>query len=401
MALCLDGESSLLDYKSEQYSFDDDKSKSKFVKDVLAFANTYHRDDVAGRILIGVDETDRHTGEIVGVDNVLDGNIFQQLIDGKANKHIPLEVNVVEIDGKHIQIITIPSYNNDRPFYVKQQFGVAKPSEVYMRVGSSTVVATPEEIRQMGVVAATEVKPDLNVSMFSVTGILDDGKVHSFHLESDIDPSYGCRPFGIPQIGASHWDVYKWYQEEVGKLQFCISLANQTKVQADNVKVQVRIENPECGARIVLAPDWENHPSPNGFHSAIGTKKESVGSPRTLCPGEKCNRFETIHVEVGKTCEIHLAVSVFGRNLNPIVRHFSFQVVRHVVRIGVQDFFEIENNVKDEASYIELLPHLLSAVKTATDNSEETPKWEVTMGLYRRAMWSKIERRLGLADRIE
>lgn len=59
-AMCLAGESALLDYKSEQYKLDAEGNKSKFVKDMLAFANTYRHNGESGYILIGIRETERH-----------------------------------------------------------------------------------------------------------------------------------------------------------------------------------------------------------------------------------------------------------------------------------------------------------------------------------------------------
>lgn len=394
-AMCLAGESALLDYKSEQYKLDAEGNKSKFVKDMLAFANTYRPNGESGYILIGIRETERHRGEVIGIDNILDGNIYQQLVDGKANKSIPLNVATVDVEGRQVQVIEIPCYNDKRPFYTKKQFGVVRANEVYLRVCSSTEVATPDEIFQMGVLAATEAKPVLDVSVFSITGILDDGKVYSFYLESDIDPSYGTGPYDALRLGESHWEVFKWYQEEVAKLQFHVSLSNPTSVQADNVKVKVRILNKECGAKIVDAPEWENHPTVHGFRRAT-EKRNAAESPRSLCPGEECASFKTIHIAVDKSCEIRLAVTILGRNLKPIEKEFVFQVVRHVVSVEAHYLQEIETNVSNEASYHELLARLLGTVQTAEENSEQTPNWDVAMKLYRRAMWDKMERRLGI-----
>jgi len=181
----------------------------------------------------------------------------------------------------------------------------------------------------------------------------------------------------------------------VAKLQFHVSLSNQTSVQADNVKVKVRILNTECGAKIVDAPEWENHPFVHGFRRATA-KRDAAESPRSLCPGEKCKSFKTIHISVDKSCEIRLAVTIFGRNLKPIEREFAFQVVRHVVNVEVHNLQEIETNVSNEASYYELLARLLGAVQTAQENSEQTPNWDIAMKLYRRAIWDKMERRIGI-----
>lgn len=386
----------MLDYKSEQYTLNDDRSKSKFVKDILAFANTMRPNGEPAYILIGVKETERHTGTIQGVDTVLDGNVYQQLIDSKANKHIPLDVGTVGVDGKQIQVITIPCYNNERPFYVERQFGVVKANEVYFRSGSITEVATPEEIYQWGALSVAEEKPLIEIDVFSTTGILNDGNVYSFYLESDIDPSYGTDAYGMGRFGYSHWEVFKWYQEEVAKLEFHVSLSNTTSVQADNVKVKVRILNRECGAKVVAAPDWGAHPSVH-MYCMKKAMKEEMELPRSLCPGENCQSFKSFYVTVDKSCDVRLSITILGRNLTPIEKEFKFHVVRHVVNVEIHNLQEIERNVADAKSNAELTAHLLGCVKTAKDHPGQEPDWKTAMNLYRRKMWDKMKKRLGIS----
>ena len=88
-AMCLAGESALLDYKSEQYKLDAEGNKSKFLKDMLTFANTYRPNGESGYILIGIRETERHRGEVVGIDNMLDGQLNTLEPDGGGAYKIP------------------------------------------------------------------------------------------------------------------------------------------------------------------------------------------------------------------------------------------------------------------------------------------------------------------------
>ena len=153
--LCLEGESNHLDYKSEQYRFEreqSDEAKCELLKDVLAFANANRA--IPAYILIGVEESENKTGRIVGIANadVLDDAHVQQFINSKTNRLIPFRLYTVSLDDATcVQVIEINARRDERPFYSKKTIGGVFANNVYMRVGSSTLVAMPEQIKDMGV----------------------------------------------------------------------------------------------------------------------------------------------------------------------------------------------------------------------------------------------------------
>ena len=79
--LCIQGESNRLDFKRDQYRFDNaaDGNKAELLKDILSFANTFRGEP--GYILIGVEEQESKIGKVVGVEKsqVIDGSKIQQL----------------------------------------------------------------------------------------------------------------------------------------------------------------------------------------------------------------------------------------------------------------------------------------------------------------------------------
>lgn len=99
-------ENSTLDFKRDQYPFDraSDEQKSELLKDILAFANAWRRTDAY--ILVGV-EVFPFEGSQIGVF------------------HLPLQ---------------------DRPIYLKNNFGKLRQQVVYLRRGSSTGTADPDEV---------------------------------------------------------------------------------------------------------------------------------------------------------------------------------------------------------------------------------------------------------------
>ena len=153
--LCKECESSSLDYKRGQYAFEkaSDWEKSEILKDVLAMANA-EREGVA-RILIGVDERTDRTGKIVGIDavDVIDDSKLHQFVNSKTNREVAFGSVVVPLDdgsGRVVQVLELPDCRAARPFYAKAQFGHVAANAVYMRDGSSTKVASPERVREMG-----------------------------------------------------------------------------------------------------------------------------------------------------------------------------------------------------------------------------------------------------------
>lgn len=128
-ALYIQYESERIEYKSQM--IDD------IYKEVIAFANTD-----GGVIYLGIDDK----GNLIGIDNVDETNT--RLTNGIRDAIAPdvtMFVRHVLQDNKVIQIkVAEGSY---KPYYLKSK-GM-KPTGVYVRQGTSSVQASPEQIRQM------------------------------------------------------------------------------------------------------------------------------------------------------------------------------------------------------------------------------------------------------------
>jgi predicted HTH transcriptional regulator len=156
-----ESESSTLDFKRDQYRFENatDEEKSELLKDILAFANAWRRTD--GYILIGVEEVKGGRSKVTGIGSHIDDAKIQQFVNGKTNRPIILSYQSLSFEGVQIGIIHIPP--QERPFYLKKDFGKLKQNEVYLRRGSSTDIATPDEIAKMGKIKIREIIDDLSV----------------------------------------------------------------------------------------------------------------------------------------------------------------------------------------------------------------------------------------------
>ena len=143
-----EAEGTSLDFKSAQYPFEQatNKEKSELLKDILAFANSWRR--ATAYILIGVDEVEGGRSNVVGVTTHLDDAKLHQFVNGKTQRPVEFSYQVIPIEGTTIGAIEIPL--QERPTYLKKQYGKLSENEVTMRDGSSTRAATPDEIARMG-----------------------------------------------------------------------------------------------------------------------------------------------------------------------------------------------------------------------------------------------------------
>lgn len=142
-------ESETLDFKEQQYRFygATDSEKSELLKDILAFANAWKTCDA--HILVGVVERSGVKAQLIGVTEHLRDNDLQQFINSKTNRPIRFLTETVTIEGKQINVIQI-AQRQRRPICLKQDFSGLKREIVYIRHGSSTDIAGPDEVAAMG-----------------------------------------------------------------------------------------------------------------------------------------------------------------------------------------------------------------------------------------------------------
>ena len=155
-------ESEELDFKSEQYKLDTEEQKAEFIKDVLAFANAWKTSDAY--IICGVLEKDGRAENIEKVDHHLEDNNLQQLVCSKTNKPPRFTYEPFTYEEKELGIIIIYK-DQDRPIYLRKNFGWLKANEVYIRRGSSTGIASPDEIKKMGEYSLAVEIPVLNIQL--------------------------------------------------------------------------------------------------------------------------------------------------------------------------------------------------------------------------------------------
>jgi hypothetical protein len=141
-------EGPILDFKREQYRFNQasDRDKSELFKDILAFANSQRYR--TGYILVGVEEVKGGRSEVVGVQEQLDDAILHQFVNSKTNRPVAFSYFPFGFEGREIGVLSIPL--QVRPVYSLRKYGIVQADTVYVRDGSSTGIANPDNIAEMG-----------------------------------------------------------------------------------------------------------------------------------------------------------------------------------------------------------------------------------------------------------
>lgn len=142
-------ESEMLDFKSQQYPFvgASDDEKSELLKDILAFANAWKTSDAY--ILIGIEEAPGGRATVQGITEHFDDADLQQFVNSKTNATVNFSYLAVTVVERSVGVIRIKKKQR-RPVYLTKKYGRLKQGIVYIRLGSSTGQAKPEEIAAMG-----------------------------------------------------------------------------------------------------------------------------------------------------------------------------------------------------------------------------------------------------------
>lgn len=184
-------ESPALDFKRDQYPFDgaDDIAKSELLKDIIAFANAWRRTEAY--ILIGVEEVKGGRSIPAGVASHIDDAKLQQFVNSKTNLPIAFSYRAAVIDGVQVGVIRIEV--QERPFFLRKDFGKLKAGTVYIRRGSSTDTADPGEVHRMGAASAREEKPQFEENLKvglrghgAASSVPPFGSGEPLHLEIDL-----------------------------------------------------------------------------------------------------------------------------------------------------------------------------------------------------------------------
>ncbi|HEY4129425.1 MAG TPA: ATP-binding protein [Gemmatimonadaceae bacterium] len=340
-ALLYESEGTTLDFKREQYRFvrgtDDDKAE--LLKDLLAFANSWRREDAY--ILVGVLEATGHA-EVVGVSEHPDDAQLQQFVNSKTSRPLLFSYEIVDHSGLKVGVYRIPQ--QDRPIYLKRDFAALKRNLVYLRRGSSTAIADPNEVAQMGAAdaRADRAAPRLSLSWIRRGTAEPIGPIAESKSEVLTKPN----PASLPLVRRSALDIafkndryyveladYVCQQKLVSGL--LLAVANQSAVSADDVMVQISIahapgllildrtqliERPRYQGLITIHETLARHrlPSPDVVVERLNESAKITASFGHIRPGSTGVTRDALFVGGASPTEVVMLAIVSARDLLPV-----------------------------------------------------------------------------------
>lgn len=364
--LCYRGEGSDLDYKSERYNFSrkiSDEEKSEMLKDILALANT-HREGTA-YILMGFKENPPYPAEVVGLteEGVIDDSRLQEFVNGKLETKLTFRYEEGLFDDKHIAVISIPK--QQRPFYLKKDFGKLSKDTVYVRRGSSTGIASPREIAMMG--AANLARGDAKVTFLFQTA-------ENQHLPSTFEKIFINFPDNLPDfegkrsgrisfdymVNRNYWrDCAEYHSSTRRLIQVRLSLTNMSEFSLRDVYLEITCRCPEGGAISLLrADDLPQEPDMERLLSGIssflehakrkmsvdeqGSEPVVLATLGTVRPGQATRTEEDVAILPSGPGNYVLCVRIFANEIpNPIMFEHSFSVSGEVMGKGIVDLKQL------------------------------------------------------------
>jgi hypothetical protein len=279
-ALLFEEESATLDFKRDQYPFDNatDEQKSELLKDILAFANAWRRSDAY--ILVGVEEIKGGRSKVIGVANFIDDAKLQQFVNSKTQRPVHFAAFAAKLDGLDVFVVQIPP--QERPIYLTKNYGKLEKNTVYIRRSSSTDIASPDEVARMGLAVSQEgaAVPLLDVQFYDQRDIKALGysvELTSLDLTVPDDqqlPDYGIQRLQLgpnlyttmPIVGRNN-DFYRDAARhlktsmETSRIDFVVS--NEGSVVATDVRLEITLDDPSGTIILRDAANLPSEPSPD------------------------------------------------------------------------------------------------------------------------------------------
>jgi hypothetical protein len=288
-SLLYEEESDTLDLKKYQYRFTkaNDDEKGELLKDILTFSNAWRRTDAF--ILIGVEDVKGGRGNVLGISDLLDDAPIQQFVNSKTNRPLVFSYRNLPFDGKTIAVIHIPV--QQRPIYLKKDYGKLKGETVYVRRGSSTAVAGIDEISKMGVQPQLEQgEPKLEVCFAEPktrTALPGEKLIKCLVLETpstSVIPDYTRANRHSLNIGFSYANR-SYYRElvtytKVSRLvsPLYVAVQNSGTATAHDVRLEMRIDKSD--GNVVVMDSYEYPELPRRECNTVGLPTRTITQAR-------------------------------------------------------------------------------------------------------------------------
>lgn len=362
-----------LDFKECQYPFDgaDDPSKSELLKDILAFCNTRRMHDAY--ILIGVREIKDAKSQVLGVAAHLDDANLQQFVNSKTNRRIEFSYEATPYEGLSIGVIRI-SADQKPPIWSAKDYGRVKKATVYLRHGSSTAIATPDEIADMAEhrSALLQKKPSLVARIYlskneqclerisidrTYLKMPDQGSIKDYSTR--IVGPYGDMGFSMNHDNSDYYREFARYMSQrtlIVPIQFC--LTNDGEASASDVMLNVKFSSSEPDALALFTEDdLEEMPERSSLANlgrppslrvgGLTVRKSSLGwsaqmKINKVLPKEMTVFEDKVFIQSSRSADISMEVSIYANELPaPVQDNLNISVAVEEVGVSASKLYSV------------------------------------------------------------
>ena len=366
------GEGSDLDYKTERYPFANasNEEKSELLKDILALANT-HRDGTA-YILMGFKENPPYPAEVVGLsrEGAIDDSRLQEFVNGKLETKLNFRYEERLFDGKHVALISIPK--QQRPFYLKKDYGKLFKEVVYVRRGSATGTASPREIAMMGAANAARGEAQILLSFQTPE---NQPLPHTFEKEFLIFPEdlpdlvadrssmlYVSRM----SVNEDYWRDGAYYHSSWKRVvEVRLLLANKSEFSLGDAHLEVICRCPEGESVALLRADCMPEEPESSYFPKLHTNFEHANqrvsidergseplahvSLGTIRPGQTMRAEEDLAFLPTGPGSYALQVRILANEIpSPLLIEHPFEISGLVTNVGLSDLYALMYKSSDE-----------------------------------------------------
>lgn len=336
-ALLYQSESETLDFKVAQYPFDKatNEQKSELLKDILAFANAWRQSDAF--ILIGVEEVKGGRGIARGVENHILNRNLQQFVHSKTNRPVKFAYSNEILEGIEIGVISVPL--QDRPVFLKKDFGKLKANVVYIRRGDTTGEADPDEVFRMGSSASPLAgQPLLELDLVEPDARRKLGtEVQLESMSVELPPQKKIPKFGngspLYEQGFPNLNYYielaKFARDTTFLCPLGIAITNTSTTCAEGVIVTMQLEGngfvvmdsahlprqPEKSLIVPFSRQMLRDPEPTLKVITLPGASEIRAEIGTIQAGRTEWSTDVFYVGARESCETEARATVFANNL--------------------------------------------------------------------------------------
>lgn len=353
------GEGSDLDYKAERYRFANasDDEKSEMLKDILAFANAYR--DGPAHILLGFKENPPHPAEVVGLppDGAIDDSRVQQFVNSKLNSKLEFRYEEGLLGDRHIAVISIPKQR--RPFYLKKDYGKLAKDAVYVRRGSSTGIASPDEIARMGTTRG-EVKALLEFQTPENEPLPNEFKRRFLHFPEDLPSLKRDRNAFMITAFRVNEDYFRegaaYHSSWSRVVQARLLLSNQSEFSLGDAHLEVVVRCPDGESVSLLRadempdiPDSTYFPLANAHFEHAGQAVKVDNRAKlpvahvalgTIRPGQTVRAEEDIAILPSGPGAYSILVRILANEIpTPLLAEHRFEVSGAVTSVSEDEYF--------------------------------------------------------------